>query len=443
MSRKWLIAIPLIAVLLMLCALMLAIVFKTAPRISLTGGPSFNLRLSNFQAEKTDVYSYTVDSPTALTTLIVDNPCGDVSVSGDSEKLILLTAHKKARGLNQKAAEETLAKIQLSVSQDGSTLSVGFQNGEEICGEVLDHSVSVDFTIQTPKTSLVKVESRFGEVSISGVDSSSASEPAKISSDFGTIRVSQTTGGLIANSKNGNLTVREAVGGRQGISLTSTFGNVHLEDSGADQLDVQTENGEVKLANVQIAGDSKLKSSFGNLTWTNGKSQSLTLESKNGAVVLRDLEIEHGVKADNDFGDIRLDGVKAAAMNVTTLNGRIDIRGASGKIVARSDFGGISILEAEEVDLDLTSKNGSILFQGSLGEGPHQATSQFGEIRLQLPPEAAFSFDLQTSFGSIRSDFEATSTSKPSTTHWTGKVKDGGAQITAATQNGNIIIEMK
>jgi len=55
---------------------------------------------------------------------------------------------------------------------------------------------------------------------------------------------------------------------------------------------------------------------------------------------------------------------------------------------------------------------------------------------------SAFDFDFQTDFGKIKSDFELTFKGVPDEDHWVGKVNEGGSKVTAATQNGNITIEI-
>jgi DUF4097 and DUF4098 domain-containing protein YvlB len=443
MSRKWLIAIPIIIVLLVLCALMVAIVFMTIPRLTTINGVHLSLRRGNAQAEATEAQSFPLANPDELTTLVVENPCGGVVITGDGGAEIRLSAHKQAWGYDKAAAEAMLAGIKLKVNQDGNLLTAGIQDGEKICEPLTGEPPSIDFTIQVPRHTLAQVNTHLGEISLSGIDSGAATSPHELASDFGSITVRQVGGGLSLKTRNGEATVQELQAGKQALSLVTSFGDIHLEGAVAATLAVNSENGSVRLENVQIIGESKIQSNFGNLTWTGGKSQSLDIESKNGALNLGQLDIAGAVTAKSDFGEIVLEEVKAGSYSVTTLNGKIELHGAKGKVLAKSDFGGISVLEGEQVDFDLTSKNGAILFQGSLGSGSQKAASDFGEIRLQLPPEAAFDFDLQTTFGAISSAFEVKITGAPNSTHWVGSVNGGGSQITASTKNGNISLETK
>ena len=78
---------------------------------------------------------------------------------------------------------------------------------------------------------------------------------------------------------------------------------------------------------------------------------------------------------------------------------------------------------------------------GSLAEGGHSIQTRFGDVRLRLPQDAAFNFDLQTRFGKISSDFPVTVQGTLDENHWVGVANGGGPKLTASTQNGNIAIE--
>ncbi len=443
MRKKWLIAIPIILVLSLLCVLMAAIVVVTITRLNSSGGIHINLRLGDTLAEATEESTYSLSDPASLTTLIVDNPCGSVAVSAASVNEVRVSLHKKAWDKDQPSAQAALANLKLSAQQDGNTLRLGVENAAQVCQKLVGVQSEIDFEIQAPATTLVKADTKNGDISLTGLDASSASAPVELRSAFGSVNVDQLTGGLLVETQNGRVVVQEVQSGQQALSLKTTFGDIRLDRSGAAALDIHTENGGVRLDSVKIAAASVIQSSFGDLTWTDGQTQGLSLQSKNGKISLQGLQIAGELNAQTDFGEVNLKQVSAQAYNVTSLNGSITIQGAQGRVKAQSDFGEISLTGADRVDFNLTSKNGSILFQGKLGDGEHQAATQFGNIQLQLGPQAAFDFDLQTKFGKISSDFKTTIQGTPDSTHWVGTVNGGGSQITAETQNGNITLAAK
>jgi hypothetical protein len=68
--------------------------------------------------------------------------------------------------------------------------------------------------------------------------------------------------------------------------------------------------------------------------------------------------------------------------------------------------------------------------------------SSFGGIRLVLPQDATFAFDLETGFGKIHSDFPIQIEGAPDENHWRGTTGGGGtAKLLVSTQNGNITLE--
>jgi DUF4097 and DUF4098 domain-containing protein YvlB len=98
-------------------------------------------------------------------------------------------------------------------------------------------------------------------------------------------------------------------------------------------------------------------------------------------------------------------------------------------------------VSAEDAIVTLISKNGKVSFSGTLMEGEHTLQSDFGDIKLTLPADIGLNFDLKTDFGKIKSDLPVTISGDIDEKHWVGTVNDGGAKLTASTQNGNITIQ--
>jgi len=87
------------------------------------------------------------------------------------------------------------------------------------------------------------------------------------------------------------------------------------------------------------------------------------------------------------------------------------------------------------------TSSGSVSFAGSLGAGPHSLRTDFGDIVLRLPADAAATFDLGTDFGSIHSDFPVTLSGDMDATAWQGTLGGGGPRLTVHTSSGSIRLE--
>jgi DUF4097 and DUF4098 domain-containing protein YvlB len=148
---------------------------------------------------------------------------------------------------------------------------------------------------------------------------------------------------------------------------------------------------------------------------------------------------------DDDFGDITLTQTSASAYDLHTSSGTITVDGAKGSLKAYTDFGNIEVMNAQSVTLDLKTNSGSVEFTGSLGDGPHQVKSDFGNITLVLPPDTKLDVELKTDFGNIESDLPITVTltgsSENDKNEITGTINGGGEQLTVQTNSGNINIK--
>src|SRR5205085_10922508 len=119
------------------------------------------------------------------------------------------------------------------------------------------------------------------------------------------------------------------------------------------------------------------------------------------------------------------------------------VDGAAGQVKARTDVGSVSVIHAVAATVTLHSSSGAVSFSGSLGAGPHSLTTDFGDVRLSLPPDAKANVDLSTSFGRIHSALPITlgTAADVDEAHWVGVLNGGGPQVTAQTSSGSITLD--
>ncbi len=440
MQRKWLIAIPIILVLVALCACMVGIAVLTVRRADGLTLYLDGLRVLDTPAEAEESYDFSAPDPAAL---VVTNDCGEIEVSSQEGEQITVTAHKKAWGANQADAEARLAQIELDLTQDGDTVKVGIKNPEQVCRNQIGRPAEITFRINVPPRTRVKATTQLGGISLRGTRLG-----AELHSSFGDVSARDLEGGLVVETQNGRVEAVSVDAGKEPITLQTAFGDIHLENAAASKLETTTQNGKVELEKVDISGDSRISSNFGDLSWLSGKTRALDLQSQNGQITLQGVKASGALTASTDFGDIHINDVEAESYQATTLNGKIEIDGAQGQVKAHSDFGDINVTHANEVTFDLKSKNGQLHLQGTLGKGPHQAITDFGDIQMEFPAGTVFDFDLQTQFGTVDIDAGGDPNAysiqgKPDGKHWKGKAYDGGPLITATTQNGNITIRLE
>lgn len=437
MQRKWLIALPIILIMLALCAGMTFILWLTAARLApvaltIDGVPIPVFNSARVSAEAEEQKTFPVQGPVELW---VDSPCGDISVAAAEDGQVAITAHKKAWGKDEAQANANLAQIKPRLTQEGNTVRVGLEDPEQGCqtGDLMRTPLQIDYTIYVPVQTSVQISSQNGNLSLKGTEG-----PAGLTSRFGDVDAEQVTGRLKINTDNGKVSARHIQASQFPVQIKTNFGDIELQQTEAGSLNVESQNGALHLNTVTISDTVTLNSNFGDIIWQQGQGKSLESRTKNGKINLQNLTFAEAVSLTSDFGSLTIETVQAKSYTAATKNGKVTLNGVAGKVTAHSDFGDVTVTGDSALDFDLSSENGSITVQGPLGQGEHVIRTRFGNIAVSLPEQSAFNFDLQTRFGKISSDFPITTQGTPNETHWQGTTNGGGPNLAASTQNGNI-----
>jgi DUF4097 and DUF4098 domain-containing protein YvlB len=161
---------------------------------------------------------------------------------------------------------------------------------------------------------------------------------------------------------------------------------------------VVAENASVTLADV--GGAAYVKTSFG-LVDASRIQGELTVENSNGAV--KASAIQGGASVRTSFASVSLDGI----------GGRIDVDNQNGASTCAA-----------------SARAGQVL--------PVALRSTFAPIRIYLPEGEGFQVTARTSFGKVNSEIPMTMSGSMSPDNVTGKIGNGGCELTLANSNGNI-----
>jgi DUF4097 and DUF4098 domain-containing protein YvlB len=399
-----------------------------------SGGFQWNLLSSrNISADSVEELRAAVDGPADLT---IDTPFGKVDVSAvEGSREILISVHKYAWGANQKAAEELLGKVKIVLKQDGDSVTVTVDQPVQV--DILHigpAGISVDFTVSVPVDCSVKATSSSGNLRLNGTTGE-----AYLHSSFGKVTVENVIGKITAETSSGDVTVKNGRAGEETVEASSSFGDVEVLNTEGEALKAKSSSGEVTVEDSAFSGRADLSSSFGDVDATGLKARSVDARTNSGNVILRNLDITEVLTAHSDFGDVEVLNTTAESYDLDTNAGKVTAEDTQGRVKARSGFGDINIC-GTDVILDLSTSSGSIEFTGSLGAGTSVLHTNFGDIRIRLPEGAQFQLDLSTNFGDVDCGFPVISDRKDST-HWVGKVGDGGPLLQASTNSGSINVQ--
>jgi DUF4097 and DUF4098 domain-containing protein YvlB len=437
MKSKWIIASTLIVALIVLCGASLFAVW-TGVSLAQKSGLRIHLETDTVSAQATETKSLSVSGPADLT---VQNDFGDISVLSGPDGQVSIRAEKIAWGSSTADAQAALKDVKVVYDQSGNVIkiSVNYPVDVNTLHLNIDHTpASIKFTITVPKASSVSLTSSASDLSLEGT-----SGTASLKTDFGAINLSDVSAEIFAKSNNGAVTAKNIGAAGHKLTLSSEFGDITLTGATATDVTASSNNGAMDLSGIQASGLLKVTSQFGGIHVAGGQAGSAEFRSDNGPVRLEKIDLTGALTIKSDFGDLTLTQVMASSYDLNSANGEIDVDGAQGSIKAYSQFGDLKIRNAQNATLDLSSNNGGITFSGSLGDGPHNLKSEFGNISLSLPADLKLNVDLETDMGKISSAFDMTvSAGKSDEKHLTGKINGGGAQLTVHNNNGNISLQI-
>jgi DUF4097 and DUF4098 domain-containing protein YvlB len=155
------------------------------------------------------------------------------------------------------------------------------------------------------------------------------------------------------------------------------------------------------------------------------KASPVKLENRNGRVTIQDL---------------------AGNQNVTNRYGEVDVQRIEGDVDVSNSFGSTTVRDAAGA-INVKARYGEARIE--LQSPPTKDVSlsmEFGDMRLNLPSNSAFSLEARTSFGNVHSEFgnlssdQSTSNQERSVV---GRVGEGGPRIHLETRFGDIRLQKR
>jgi hypothetical protein len=162
------------------------------------------------------------------------------------------------------------------------------------------------------------------------------------------------------------------------------------------------------------------------------------------------------VDADTGSGSITLTDI-GGPVKANTGSGRIKAERVAGAFEAHTGSGSITMSQVSPGDVEATTGSGSIDLQGVAGSlqakagsgriniqgeqtGDWKINTGSGSVSIDLPDDAAFRLDAESSSGGITIDHPVTVQGKISKRHLRGDVRGGGSELYIDTGSGSIKI---
>ncbi len=410
--------------------------WKTATESSST---SFHLPFDEVAERDLEV----TESIAPGTTVILDNPRGDISAESWDKEEIKARVHVVAHATSPSVAARFAEAVKVEIAQTAT----GETRIEPILPQYDDAEgmgpCRLNFSLTMPETMHLCLCTAHGILEIPRIDGN-----ATLGSRHGKAKIGLVSGDLALDQSHGKTRI-DKVG--KNLRLKSSHGSVAI-DAVAGNADVALSH---STAEIELIGqDAKLDANHGKLslkgvggdcsvTIEHGPLEvanvggSLTVVSSHGPVALK--KVTGSVNAVNDHGPLSLKDVGGDAV-CSTSHGPVAIQDVTGEANVKSDHGPISLrrvgvsaavhsdrgpVSVDEVNgrlavhgsrapVAINNPGGEVLVQSSRGgitlttarplNSPCTLTSDRGNIKLSLPAESNLDVQGYVRRGSAQTD---------------------------------------
>jgi hypothetical protein len=306
--------------------------------------------------------------------LIVDNRFGKIHCNVWDQNQITIEVVITATARNQREAERLIESVDVNISGNNAKVKAVTNISGRVGGD--KSSLSVDYTINMPRTLKLELINRFGDIYL---DENSGS--SEITLEYGNLQINRLSGndhrlnmsfgkGMLgkADKLELDLSYSELTSNEiQNLVINSRFSTFEVETAGSISQDSQYDTN--RLGDLSSV---KTVARFSNIS-IGSISDRLELDLQYGGCTVKEIGLE--------FKDI----------NIQNSFGNVELRfspGASFRLDAESSFGNISFPKKSNVVVEETSFTGK-KFEGTVGDdsqpsGVVNISTKNGDVSLKM-----------------------------------------------------------
>jgi DUF4097 and DUF4098 domain-containing protein YvlB len=311
----------------------------------------------------------------------VDNPRGDVTISGTSDdNQVHVAVHKEVYTRSDSEADSKAQRLSPSLNTSGNTVTLKVPALE---------GAHADLTITLPATAAATVMANHGDVHVSSLKAA-----VNVTANHGDITLSAITGPIVTHINNGD----------SSFSAHSVTGSVSLEGHGRDTT-LSDLSGPVTI-DGDFFGTSHFEHIRGPIRFHTSRTD-FQLARLDGEV-----EIGPDLSATEAVGPLTL----------TTGNRNVTLERISG-------------------DISVTNRNGSVDVTGAPPLGNLTIQNRNGSVDVTVPEQSGFTVDANTTNGDVNNDFSLATEGNDTHKNFSGTVGKGGPTLRITTSQGDISLK--
>jgi DUF4097 and DUF4098 domain-containing protein YvlB len=342
--------------------------------------------LDEFLGDKHESDQTLAQSFPAGATLNVDNPRGDVTISGTSDdNQIHVAVHKEVYTRSDSEADTKAQRLSPNLSVGGSNVSLTLPTMD---------GARADLTITVPASASPTVTANHGDVKIDAIRGS-----VSVTANHGDIELSAITGATSAHINNGG----------SSFSAHSITGPLTIEGHGHDTT-LSDLSGPVTMTG-EFFGDTHLEHIRGPIKFHTSRTDF--------QLARLDGDIEISSNSDLSASDA------VGPVTLTTRNRNITFERIGG-------------------DVFVTNRNGSVDVSSAPPLGNVTIENRNGSVGVTVPEQASFAYQFDATNGDIQSDFSEIKKSDDDDAHKnvvSGTIGKGGPLLRVTTSQGDISLK--
>lgn len=348
-------------------------------------GRSFNLNPDNmdeFLGDKHESAQTLTQAFTAGSTLTIDNPRGDINVSGTSDdNQVHIEVHKQVYTRSDSEADNKAQQLSPKVDTDGSNIRVTLPSIE---------GGRADLTVTVPSAAPVTVISNRGDVRVASIKA-----PVIVTANHGDVTFTAITGPAKARINNGD----------SSFSAHSITGPVAIEGRARD------------LAFSEINGPASMDGEFFGTTHLQHITDNIRFHTSRTDLRLARLDGEIDISPNADLSADQALG----PLTLATRNRNITLERVSG-------------------DVSVTNRNGSVELTSAPPLGNITVENRNGSVNITLPEQAGFTVQAETTNGNLENDFSLSQQGSDDSNRksYNGTIGKGGPLVRVNTSQGDI-----
>ncbi len=348
--------------------------------------PDLSIDMSMFNQESSQSHELPAKSIPAGSHVTIETSRGTVNVHADDSTDLRVNASETAHASNESTADRMVKDVQIVIDKTSDGFLV-----HPVNQDVSHGSISVDFEITVPKSSVVTVNTGRGDIHIADV--------------AGAVTVSSTQGDIEIHDCGSDVTAALTKGDAR---ITNAKGNVRVTGKG-NEIEV-----------TDVAGDATVNGEFFGPIRVRNVSKTTHYQSQKA-----DLQLVHLTGLlELDSRSIEVSDVGGLA-NLATQNKDIEVENVAGKLNIADTNGSVKVGYAQPPKENISIANDS------------------GEVDLTLPSQSTFEIAAFSKSGEVQSDFDNPSlnaTSENGNGKLSGRVGSSGPKINIVTSYGTINI---